>query len=358
MPTRILGLATALPPASVAQSDALEMAIPFTRATPEEERTLRVLYRRSGVKRRSSVLLESGGEAPSFFPPPVSAGDRGPSTSMRMARYEREVGPLALAAAAAALADAGLAPCDVGQLVTVSCTGFFAPNFDVEVIKGLGLPASTGRTHVGFMGCQGALNGLRVADALARRDDGRAVLLVAAELCSLHYQYGFDPDQTVANALFADGAAAAVVGFREEGSGWRIAANGAWLLPECEDAMTWRIGDHGFLMTLSARVPDLIATHLRPALTAWLDQHSLTLEDIRTWAIHPGGPRILSAASEALGLPAEATNVSREVLAECGNMSSPTILFILHRLRRAAAPLPGVALAFGPGLSAEAALFL
>lgn len=357
MLTRILGLATALPATTVAQHDAVEMAIPFTCSTPEEERILRVLYRRSGVKRRASVLLEPDGSAPSFFPPPVSPTDRGPATSTRMARYEREISPLALAAGRAALADADLSQDEIGQLVTVSCTGFVAPNFDVHVIKGLGLPARTGRTHVGFMGCQGALNGLRVADALARRHPERGVLLVAAELCSLHYQYGFDPDQTVANALFADGAAAVVLRGGGDGGGWRLQSSGAWLLPECEDAMTWRIGDHGFAMTLAARVPELIAAHLRPALTAWLAEHGLDIGGVRTWAVHPGGPRILSATCEALGLPAEATAASREVLAECGNMSSPTILFILDRLRRAGAPLPCAALAFGPGLSAEAALF-
>lgn len=357
MLTRVLGLSTALPATTVAQSDAVEMAIPFTCSTAEEERTLRVLYRRSGVRRRASVVLEPDGSAPSFFPPPVGPTDRGPVTSTRMARYEREVSRLALAAGRDALADAAVAPAEIGQLVTVSCTGFSAPNFDVHLIKGLGLPAGTGRTHVGFMGCQGALNGLRVADALARRRSGQAVLLVAAELCSLHYQYGFDPDQTVANALFADGAAAVALCAGADGDGWRLMDNGAWLLPECEDAMTWRIGDHGFAMTLAARVPELIAAHLRPVLSTWLAEHGLDLGEVRTWAVHPGGPRILSATCEALGLPAEATVVSREVLAECGNMSSPTILFILDRLHRASAPLPCVALAFGPGLSAEAALF-
>lgn len=357
MQTHLLGLATALPATSVAQSDAVEMAIPFTCSTPEEERTLRVLYRRSGVKRRASVLLEGDGGAPSFFPPPTGPQDRGPATSLRMARYEQHAAPLALAAASRALADAGASPAEVSQLVTVSCTGFVAPNFDVSLIKGLGLSPATGRTHVGFMGCQGALNGLRVADALARRQPGAGVLLCATELCSLHYQYGFDPDQTVANALFADGAAAVVLRAQPGDGEWRVLGNGAWLLPECDDAMTWRIGDHGFIMTLSPRVPDLIAAHLRPALAGWLASLGLELDDVRTWAIHPGGPRILSAAAEALGLDSTATAVSKDVLAEHGNMSSPTILFILERLRRAQAPSPCVALAFGPGLSAEAVLF-
>jgi predicted naringenin-chalcone synthase len=121
--------------------------------------------------------------------------------------------------------------------------------------------------------------------------------------------------------------------------------------------MTWNIGDHGFTMTLSPRVPDLIAAHLRPWLEQWLGQHGLGLERVASWAVHPGGPRILSAVEKALGLPREATAVSREVLAACGNMSSPTVLFILDRLRERSAPRPCVALGFGPGLVAEAMLF-
>jgi predicted naringenin-chalcone synthase len=159
----------------------------------------------------------------------------------------------------------------------------------------------------------------------------------------------------VANALFADGASA-VVG-SGAGDGWRVAATGSRLFPDSASAMTWNIGDHGFEMTLSARVPDLIGEHLCPWLTSWLQQHSLRLTDVPTWAIHPGGPRILTAIEKALGLDRGATAVSREVLAECGNLSSATILFIIDRLRQRDAPLPCVALGFGPGLVVEAVLF-
>ena len=121
--------------------------------------------------------------------------------------------------------------------------------------------------------------------------------------------------------------------------------------------MTWVIGDHGFEMTLSPRVPDIVARHLPNWLTAWLDGQGLAPRDVRSWAVHPGGPRILSAVAEALSLPAGATDVSRAVLAEHGNMSSPTVLFVLQRLRAADAPRPVCALSFGPGLVVEAALW-
>jgi len=124
------------------------------------------------------------------------------------------------------------------------------------------------------------------------------------------------------------------------------------------DAMTWRVGDHGFRMTLSAQVPVLIEAHLRDWLDGWLAGHGLDVDGVESWAVHPGGPRILGAVERAVGLNREDTAGARAVLAECGNMSSPTILFILDRMRAAGAPAPCVALAFGPGLVVEATLFL
>lgn len=358
MDPRIAGIGTALPEHSASQADAVEVAKDYQCRSAEQERLLRVFYRRTGVKRRASVIIDDVTlRHPAFFPPPADENDRGPGTDARMRRYLAEAPPLALAAAGRALADSGLAPERIGQVVTVSCTGFFAPGFDVALIKGLGLPASTGRTHLGFMGCHGALNGLRVAAAMVRAEPSSAVLLCALELCSLHFQYGWDPEQVVANALFADGAGALVVaGGDGEPAPWTLAGSRSWLLPGSDDAMTWRIGDHGFVMTLSAQVPDLIGEHLRPALEPWLASHGLTLAEVPTWAVHPGGPRILTAVTDALGLPADDTAVSREVLAGCGNMSSPTIIFILERLRALDAPRPCVALGFGPGLTAEVAL--
>jgi predicted naringenin-chalcone synthase len=139
---------------------------------------------------------------------------------------------------------------------------------------------------------------------------------------------------------------------------WQVAATGSCLIPDSEDTMTWRIGNNGFVMSLSSRVPELIGTHLRPWMEAWLKESGFTIPDIQSWAVHPGGPRILSSTCKALDLDKDAVAVSREVLKEHGNMSSPTILFILKRLRDRNAPRPCVALGFGPGLMAEATLFV
>jgi predicted naringenin-chalcone synthase len=350
----IWGLGTALPSFSIAQDLAAELSSRVSGHDDEQTRRLAALYRRSGVRKRHVALLDR------LDVTAVPDGTLGASTRERMEHYEAAIRPLASEAARQALTAAGVAPIEITHLVTVSCTGFAAPGFDLSLFTALGLDPDVQRTHVGFMGCHGALNGLRVANAFASADTSARVLLCAAELCSLHFRFGFDSDQVVSNALFADGASA-VVGRAEAPPGrdaWRLVASGSTLMPETLDAMSWKIGDHGFEMTLSARVAALIGENLRPWLEAWLSRQGLKIEEIGSWAIHPGGPRILDAVEAALGLPRTATAESRDVLASCGNMSSPTVLFILDRLQRRQAPRPCVSLAFGPGLAIEAALFL
>ena len=363
MPLHIHGLGTAVPPHAISQEEAAGAAALRGCTSPDQQRQLKALYRLSRVKKRHSVLLESGsdsGEArQSFFPPRRDDNDRGPTTAARMARYEAEAPRLGAQAARRALEDAGRQPGDITHIVSVSCTGFAAPNFDLGLVRELGLPWTVARTHVGFMGCHGALNGLRVASAFADADPRACVLLCAVELCSLHYQYGWNSDLAVSNGIFADGAAALVGGAAPAPSGddWRLAQSGASLLEDSAVLMAWRIGDHGFEIALSARVPHVIETALAPWLDAWLAPQGLARADIATWAIHPGGPRILESVAAATGIGRDDYAISQEVLAEFGNMSSPTILFILERLRRRGAPRPCLALGFGPGLAVEAALF-
>jgi predicted naringenin-chalcone synthase len=304
-------------------------------------------------------VLQGTKHSGSVFLPREGPDDLGPTTGQRMRHYVQEAGVLVMQAAREALREAAVEPRSLTHLVTISCTGFRAPGVDIELIKKLEMKRTIERTHLGFMGCHGALNGLRVARAFTSSMPSARVLLCAVELCGLHYHYQWSPKNLVSNALFADGAAA-VVGVPPAAApadAWQVVASGACLFPDCEEAMTWSIGDHGFEMTLSTRVPDLLARHLRPWLVEWLEECGLRLGEVASWAIHPGGPRILSAVEKALDLSSEATAVSREVLADCGNMSSPTILFLLQRLRDRRAPRPCVALGFGPGLAAEAALF-
>jgi len=377
----IAGLGTALPPYAVDQDDATVQATAVCRPALSAqaaagERLLARLFRNSGVATRHSVVLEASSSTvrsstaassddgnghparQSFYQPAVDEADEGPTTAARMRVYEKEAPKLASEAARAALADAREAAEHVTHLITVSCSGFFAPGCDAALIRELGLSLGVARTHVGFMGCHGALNALRVAKAFTDADPGSCVLLCAVELCTLHYQYGASPEKLLANALFADGAAAVVArGGNIAGSAWSLADSGSIIVPGTSDLMTWAIRDHGFEMGLSQRVPDAIREHLRPWLESWLAEHGLTIPQVPSWAIHPGGPKILATCADVLQLRPEQIQASEEVLARCGNMSSATILFVLDRLRQCEAPRPCVALAFGPGLALEAALF-
>jgi prepilin-type processing-associated H-X9-DG protein len=360
----IKGIGTAVPRHCIAQEDLAEVAGRLCGLNDKQRRMLPTLYRHAGVKKRHSVVLagpsnkDAAGQ--SFYQSVVEGGPNGPSTAERMRAYAENATPLAAEACRRALSEAQVAPSEITHLVTVSCSGFAAPGVDVQLFHELGLSAGVSRTHVGFMGCHGALNGLRVARAYAEADPNARVLLCAIELCTLHHQYGWNPDQIVANALFADGSAAAVCvpAGDEHPSDESLSAlsSASAIVPATEDLMSWRIGDNGFQMGLSAQVPDTIRSTLRSWVAGWLATEGVELDQVGQWAIHPGGPRILQACLEALELPPEAIAASKSVLAEFGNMSSPTILFILDRLRRQNAPGPWVLLAFGPGLTIEAAL--
>lgn len=390
----IRGLGTAHPPDALTPDDGLGIARFMAGPDVRTSTWLVPVYANSGIARRYQVLggpvvrdiLDGTNHSGSpFLPTRVNEGV-GPTTGERMRIYAKEAGPMAVRAAAAAVAESAFEPASFTHLVTVSCTGFVAPGVDLALIRGLGLRPTVERTHVGFMGCHGALNGLRVSNAFVTADPAARVLLCAVELCSLHYYYGSQPDKLIANAIFADGAAAVVGSAGElplqtpsrrgtgakpldgagpaprglevgEGAWWRMLASGSCLVPESVADMSWTVGDHGFEMSLSRKVPGLIARHLRPWLEAWLGDNGLSLDTVRSWAVHPGGPKILTAVEEGLGLPADALAASRGVYTDHGNMSSPTVLFILDRLRRAQAPRPCLALGFGPGLVAEAALF-
>ncbi len=362
----ILGLGTATPAFAFEQSDAASRAADVLHADSETRRKLAVLYRTAKVRHRGSVLLSKNNETgvvdQSFYSRQTSPEDNGPSLAARMKEYERTATPLALDACRDAISAASIQASDVNHLVTVSCSGFTAPGTDLDLIRELKLSRTVSRTHVGFMGCHGALNGLRVARAYAAAEPGAVILLCAVEVCSLHHHYGWHPERLVANALFADGAAA-VVGRSVNGEvsskgNLQHIASGAAVIPSTEDLMTWRIRDHGFEMSLDAQVPDTISRTLLPWLTGWLSEHGQSIESIGGWAVHPGGPRILSAVGESLGLNPEALSASFTILAERGNMSSPTVLFILQELLKRGVTPPYVALGFGPGLAIEAALFM
>lgn len=352
MTARLLAIGLATPPVSVEQDRIAALVAGVTGAPERRGRAIRELYRRAGVDRRAMASIEEGALPPLYAG--SDAGGPAPSTAERLRAYAADALPLAARACRSCFERAGRPPREVTHLVLVSCTGMRAPGVDVGLIRELGLSARTQRTSVGFMGCHGAINGLRVAGAIAQAEPGALVLLCCVELCSVHLQTGAREGATAANALFADGAAACLVGAGDPAAP-AIASTGSVLLPDSEGAMTWTVGDRGFEMTLSARVPELLEHAVGPWVREWLGGSGLAVGDVGAWAVHPGGPRIVEAVRRALGLPEGACRDSLGVLREHGNMSSPTVLFVLDRLLcRGRGPV--VALAFGPGLCGEGVL--
>jgi len=361
MQARIIGLGISTPPHSIERDRSLEFAQTMLYQPGKEARALPALYRMTSVQSRGSVLLLADTEdeaiSQDFYADAECPNDRGPSTKCRTDRFAIEAMPLASRACREALVDAKTAPETITHIVVVTCTGFYSPGLDVELIEDLGLSAETQRVQVGFMGCHAAINGFRVARGLIAAEPAAKVLMVCVEICTVHYQYGWDPDRVVSNAIFADGAAAVVLSDVDVDENYpAITATGSYLVADSKDAMTWRIGNNGFAMTLSAEVPGLIEAKLQGYITGWLAKNGLTINDIGGWAAHPGGPRILRAVEDSLELPPTALAASRAVLSEHGNMSSATMLFILRRFLDSGVDRPWLMLGFGPGLEIEVAL--
>ena len=305
-------------------------------------------------------------------------GEDRPGTAARVRLWSRAARAMSLEAATAALARAGLAgdrAARVTHLVTASCTGFESPGIDSHLIESLGLAPTVSRLNVGFMGCHALVNALAAARHAVRGEPGATALVVATEVSSAHFHHSSRLDQLVANTLFADGSAALVVGAGDgapHGSGEAcrtieattgpvpparalptIAATHSIHLAATADEMAWTVGDHGFEMTLGARVPACLEREVGAWVSGALARHGRTVGEVGGWAVHPGGPRVLDAVAAALGLDEAALAASRAVLRDHGNMSSATLGFILARLAADGAPRPWVALAFGPGLVGE-----
>jgi predicted naringenin-chalcone synthase len=338
--------------ADAAKSEEGARAIPF----------LERIYAGSGIDRRHSVLADYAMDDPSGFGfyPKNTALEPFPSTARRLEVYERECVSLADTAARTALTRSGFTTKEVTHLIVTTCTGFFAPGPDLQMINRLGLRPDVSRTVIGFMGCYAGFNAMKLAQAAVAADPEAVVLVVSVELCTLHFQKRLLPDFMVANSLFADGAGAAVFaapGARAGGIADLGAAHGS-VAPDSLDQMSWRIGDTGFEMSLDRRVPATIRDHAPRFLAELLARAGLSRAEVGRWAPHPGGRRIIAELAESLRLEEDDTVSARQVLAECGNMSSATIFFVLERelARGGAGPL--AALSFGPGLTMEGAVFL
>ena len=366
--TTLDAIATGNPPLRRSQEEAAAFMAQIDRLPDALQNRLPAVYRGSAIDHRYTCVPDYGREDPdafSFFPNNWGL-EPAPTTEQRNERYREAAVPLAEEVGRRALNQADVDPEDVTHVVAVSCTGFFAPGLDVELVKRLSLPPTTQRTVVGFMGCYAAFNALRVAHGFCQSQPDARVLVVCTELCTLHFQIDNTLESVIVNSLFSDGAAAAVLSGRDgaDAQGRLAYRDGRCHLDDdsMED-MTWAIGDTGFKMGLSSRVPDVVGDNLPAYVDNLLSPHDLTPEALDFWAIHPGGRRIVEGAQDALGLSDADVADSLAVLRDYGNMSSPTILFVLKRILERAAqgdgapPDRGVAMAFGPGLTIEGALF-
>lgn len=368
MLTVVESIATGNPSLRKSQPEAAEFMQKIERLPEPLRARLPALYEKSAIDYRYSCVEDYGEEDPdafSFFPENWAL-EPAPSTKERNEKYREAAIPLAEDVAGRALEQAEVAADEITHVIAVSCTGFFAPGLDIELVQRLGLPASTERTFIGFMGCYAAFNALRVAHSFCQSQPDARVLVVCVELCTLHFQIDDTLESLVVNSLFSDGAAATVLASRseKEATGRLAYVDGRSRLDDdsMED-MTWAIGDTGFLMGLSSRVPEVIADHLPGYIDDLLAANDSTRADMDFWAVHPGGRAVVERAQEVLELAPDDVQPSLEVLRRYGNMSSPTILFVLERLldrnsQRNGAPMDrGVAMAFGPGLTIEGALF-
>jgi alkylresorcinol/alkylpyrone synthase len=387
------GLGVAVPESSWSQHEAQEQMAGLWGLTGAALQRWRRIIAGSGIDTRHAVL------------PVRETIDQ--TTAQRMAEYERFAPELAANAARVALRSAAVPPESITDLVVVSCTGFAAPGVDAALVNLLELNSMVRRTIVGFQGCYGGIIGLRTAAAACCAKPPAAALLVCVELCSLHMRRESSAENQVASALFADGAAAAVIqsppvtcaavhaeipseewrsrtaaiadprrgrhgshchshtaSTRSESidrhllvKPLRITSGSSLLIPEGANWMTWRITDCGFAMTLSREVP----AALRQRLPDFVQNASGGLGQAMpsTFVVHPGGPGILDAVNDALGLGGNVgLQAARSVLRRFGNMSSATVLFVLDEALRLACEEPFMLLSFGPGLTVEALILL
>lgn len=277
-----------------------------------------------------------------------------PGTADRMAAFAEHALPLALRSIDNLAAVEGSSwKSGLTHLIVTCCTGFVAPGIDADLIDRLGLDPMIERTLVGFMGCNAAFNGLKLARHIVRSEPRARVLVLSLELCTLHFQETSDLEQALSFLLFADGCAAALVS--AEPRGLRLDRFASAMLKEGSDLITWRIGGSGFDMHLSGQVPAALSRTLPAYFAALADQRPR--DEIAHWAVHPGGRSILDAVEQSLELPPASLAASRSVLEAYGNMSSATIMFVLKRMLAGSQEGPGLAFGFGPGLSVEGMAF-
>jgi prepilin-type processing-associated H-X9-DG protein len=323
-----------------------------------DHRKMRTIFKLSGIEYRHSVLYDYGKSSDfSFYP--NKEDEPFPSTERRLKIFRDKALDLSIASVRNLLDQRpGFDKSSITHVVAVCCTGMYAPGLDIDLVKKFGLKSTVQRTCINFMGCYAAFNALKLADAFCRSDRKSKVLIVCTELCSLHFQRNFTDDNVLANALFADGSAAVLVEAESDHT--------VKLVPESfhsdlaidgERDMAWTVGDLGFEMKLSSYVPDIIQRDIGQLTDSLLTRISKKISEIKYFAIHPGGKKILQAIEEELGITKEQNADAYQVLRNYGNMSSPTVLFVLHEIMQKLTPIDNdehiLSFASGPGLTLE-----
>ncbi len=350
----ITSIATAVPDNCFPQMQIAEFMAAALQMDDYNQRRLKALYRSTKIAQRYSVLSDYGKQPEAYtFYPNTADLEPFPSVSQRMTAYKKYALPLCLKAIAK-LSNTE----NITHIITVSCTGMYAPGIDIEIIAALQLNTHIQRTAINFMGCYGAFNGLKMADTICKADTKAKVLLVCVELCTLHFQKKMDEDFLLSNALFADGAAAVLVEAQANENTKALALKSFFcdLYFEGKQDMAWQVGDLGFEMTLTSYIPKLVKAGIKALIDKLLQNAGLNAHEISLYAMHPGGKAILEAIEKALEISEEENKYAYSVLKNYGNMSSCTVLFVLEEILKDSKNQKGqniLSCAFGPGLTLE-----
>ena len=320
-----------------------------------EKRKLHFLYRHSGIEKRYSVIGDFTQAVADWDFIPGDRDKSFPSIDERMKIFDKEATPLSIKAIGDCI-EGYIKPAGITHLITVSCTGMSAPGLDLQIAEAMDLPPSVFRTSVNFMGCYAAVHALKLAKLICDATPGSNVVIVATELCTIHFQDDYTHDNAASSLLFADGSAAVLVSNKVTSPN-AIALKGFYsqVAYKGKNDMAWQLSSKGFLMTLSSYIPQLIEEDITTLVSNALHHYNLQKKDITHWCIHPGGKKILEVIEKQLMLQKDDLCRSRKVLAEYGNMSSPTILFVLKDMMKHLPPAKCniMGIAFGPGLTME-----
>lgn len=355
----LIDIATASPQYKVSQNMVKNELKKRMGGSPAVSRMIDMAAHYSGIESRYFVVPDGNPDAENKF---FSDGKTflKPNTQMRMSEYEKWSKQLTKEAVGKLLAANGAKASDIGRLITISCTGFFAPGLDYHIINEFGIPLSVKRTNIGFMGCAASLIGFNsVFEAMNSTNGSDLItLLVSVELCSLHLQTEPTRDNILSNIVFADGCAA-VLFSKKKKSKLNLLSTHSVLFQNTAGAMGWKIGNFGFEMMLSSDLPKMILEFAVPQIKGILKSKNINSDKINHWALHPGGRAILDSLQKGLGIDEIKMKPSYKVLNDFGNMSSATILFVLKEIMENSNIQTGeicCAVAFGPGLTMEVAI--